>query len=95
MILKTLEFSRSIQIQLAIIYQGNRLDGILNRIDDIMVIVFVLSVVDRRFYSRSGLVIEWLLFNAKWSNFQLHHGENKLYFDKMMYNADDVHFVGF
>ena len=57
----------------------------LNRIDDIMVTVFVLNVVDRRLYSRSGLVSEWLLFN-----FQLHHGENKLHFDKMMINADDV-----
>jgi hypothetical protein len=25
------------------------------------------------------LVMRWLLFNAKWANFQLYHGKNKLY----------------
>jgi len=30
------------------------------------------------------IVCEWLLFNAKWTIFRHHHGENKLYFNKMM-----------
>jgi hypothetical protein len=28
---------------------------------------------------------EWLLFNAKWANFQLDYGKNKLYFDQDVY----------
>ena len=32
---------------------------------------------------RGKWVIEWLSFNAKWTIFQLYHGENKLLFDEM------------
>jgi hypothetical protein len=32
----------------------------------------------------------WLLFNAKWTNFHLYHGENTLHF---LWGDDDVRFV--
>jgi hypothetical protein len=35
-------------------------------------------------------VCVWLLFTAKWANFQLYHGENNLHFQ---WNDDEVHFA--
>jgi hypothetical protein len=34
-----------------------------------------------------------MLFNAKWANFQLYYGKNKLHFDEIITTNDNVHFV--
>jgi len=34
--------------------------------------------------SRLSHECKWSLFDAKWANFQVYHGENKLYFNEMM-----------
>jgi hypothetical protein len=53
---------QSIKLWLQVLYSGSKI--ILSEQPYLLYIRFSLS--------------EWLLFNAKWENFQLHHGQNKL-----------------
>ena len=51
---------------------------------------------DLNFVARFHKVIDWLLFNAKWTISQRYHGENKLVFNEMMiisvlWKSDIVH----